>query len=414
MLDGFDLINGILKRFVPPHVLEKLRDRVVDTAAQAFPNWRKQIQAYRSDAAFRDSLFLVVERAVRRFALDYEDKELVDALTHDTRFWDLPSVQDALREIVTRPSSYLQPERTLLKHSFRDVLPTVEPERVERAIRFFLRCLTLEVMTLPQLAPIYQVQLQWDQVQLQLASFQQGHQMMTLQRDQNHLMSALVETVSRNPLLLASSSDRSPGMALPQVSDNLPPPPNQFFGREKELQRILDGLRSRSPLVSIEGMSGMGKTTLAIEVAYSCLAGPQALLEPPFEYVVWISAKDRPEQKHWMNEVLDTTARILGYLSIPTLPAEHIEQKKAEVTQLLHTYRTLLIIDNFETIKDAALEWWIQHVPEPSKVLITSRTGQITSRAGQLCISPIDLEGLEDPQALELIRTHAQFFGLSS
>jgi LuxR family glucitol operon transcriptional activator len=124
--------------------------------------------------------------------------------------------------------------------------------------------------------------------------------------------------------------------------------------------------------------------------------------------VVWVSAKDQLEQKLWLNEVLDTTARILGYPSIMKLPAEQIEQKKAEVSQLLHTYRTLLVIDNFETIDDCALESWMEDIPDPSKVLITSRTSQLRS------VRSITLKGLEDSAALDLIRSSAQFLGLES
>ncbi len=85
-----------------------------------------------------------------------------------------------------------------------------------------------------------------------------------------------------------------------------------------------------------------------------------------------------------------------------------MEQKKAEVNQLLHTSRTLLIIDNFETIDDHALESWMQDVPDPSKVLITSRTSQLRSTR------PINLKGLQDPAALELIRNSAGSLGLES
>jgi LuxR family glucitol operon transcriptional activator len=192
------------------------------------------------------------------------------------------------------------------------------------------------------------------------------------------------------------------------MHDNLPPRYGEFLGREKDIERILNGLRSRWPLVSIEGLGGMGKTTLAIEIAHCCLSGSKAVLDPPFEYAVWVSAKDKPDQKHWLNEVLDTTARILGYLSLLKLASEQIEQKKAEVSQLLHNYRTLLIIDNFETIKDRALESWIQYIPEPSKVLITSRTSQLRSTRS------ISLKGLEDPKALELICNYAQSLELES
>lgn len=401
MLNSFDDMSSILKLFFPLHIRIKMQDWIVDTLAEAYPDerWRKLIRAYRSDAAFQEDLAIALERAIQRFAIDYEDKELVKAVTQSTRYWDIPSVRNALKEIIVRPFSYLKPERTMLKRSFTDVLPTAEPKKVDQAVGFFLRCLTEEVINIPQLAPIYQVQLQW-------MSLEQGHRMVGLQQVQKQLMATLIDIVTQNQLLLAPPADRSPSLALPKLPHNLPPQYGEFLGREKDIQDVLEGLSSRWPLISIEGLGGIGKTALARQIALYCLTGPKAVLAPLFEYVVWVSAKDQPEQKLWLNEVLDTTARVLGYPSISNLPPKQIEQKKVEVGQLLGTYRTLLIMDNFETIEDSALESWIQRVPEPSKVLITSRKNQLRRTWN------IILEGLEEPIALELIRNHAQRLGL--
>src|SRR5437588_994512 len=234
MLNPFDGIE-IIKQFIPPHKQIEIQDRIVDTLARAFPNGhlRKLIQAYRSDAAFQDALAAALKRAVQKFVFQYEDRELVEALTQGPHFWDLPSVQSALQEMITRPSSYLQQEHQTLFHSFADVLPTMEPQRVGRAVSFFLRCLTEEVMTIPQLAPIYQAQLQW-------ASLEQSHQLIGLQCEHNQLMTRLVETVAQNQFLLAASA----GPTLPKVHDNLPPQQGECFGREKERQLVFNSLCS--------------------------------------------------------------------------------------------------------------------------------------------------------------------------
>ena len=90
-------LNNI-KQFIPPHKQIEIQNRIIDTLARAFPNehWRKLIQAYRSDAAFQESLATALKRAVQKFAIGYEDSELVEAVTQGPHFWDIPSVQSAL------------------------------------------------------------------------------------------------------------------------------------------------------------------------------------------------------------------------------------------------------------------------------------------------------------------------------
>ncbi len=207
----------------------------------------------------------------------------------------------------------------------------------------------------------------------------------------------------RETLLQELFPERSGHTVVARVYQNLPPRYGDFLGREVDMARVLEGLASRWPLVSIEGLGGVGKTTLAIETARRCLPRPEGALDPPFEAVVWVSAKDRPEQKHWLNEVLDRVARVLDYPYITQLSAE---QKPMEVDQLLRAHRTLVIVDNFETIEDPDLVGWMQRVPEPSKVLITSRHAQLRS------VWAIHLRGLEEPEALELIRRHVRRLGL--
>ena len=106
---------------------------------------------------------------------------------------------------------------------------------------------------------------------------------------------------------------------IPPIYQNLPPRYGDFLGREADLLRVLEGLASRWPLISVEGIGGVGKTTLAIETARRCLPGDKPAISVPFEAVIWISAKDRPAQKRWLDEVLEAIARVLDFPYITQL-----------------------------------------------------------------------------------------------
>ncbi|HJX81854.1 MAG TPA: hypothetical protein VJ248_07475, partial [Candidatus Udaeobacter sp.] len=68
---------------------------------------------------------------------------------------------------------------------------------------------------------------------------------------------------------------------------NLPRRP-YFVGREEEIKTVLQSLQpnSRTFIVGIEGIGGVGKSTMAIELAYLCVENDL------FESVIWISAKE--------------------------------------------------------------------------------------------------------------------------
>jgi LuxR family glucitol operon transcriptional activator len=190
----------------------------------------------------------------------------------------------------------------------------------------------------------------------------------------------------------------------PHVAHNLPPLHGEFLDRREELARVLEGLASSWPVISIEGLAGTGKTTLAIAAARRCLVGPDVALDRPFQAVAWVSARDRLEKRLWLDEVLNTVARVLDF---PYIIQLSLDQKQMAVDQLLRGHRTLVVVDNFETIEDPELTTWLHQVPEPSKVLITTRHGQL--RSGW----DTHLAGLEQPDALELVRRHARRLGLA-
>jgi len=187
--------------------------------------------------------------------------------------------------------------------------------------------------------------------------------------------------------------------------NNLPSSNGSFEGREVDLARVEEGLTSKWPVISIEGMGGVGKTRLAIEAAHHSLLVGRTNAHPMLSAAVWVSAKDHPNRKSWFNTVLDTIASVLDYPYVTELP---IEKKASEVNKLVAMNPILLIIDNFETIEDTELLQFIQRIPEPSKVLVTTRKGQIQSAWF------VHLKGLTEPYTLTLIRMHCRRLGMFS
>ena len=132
-------IPKLIKQCIPPQKQVETWDSIVDSLTRLFPNERVRnfIQAYRSDAALRTALGKALERAVQRFTAEYEDRELVHAVTQDTRFWDIPAVRAVFQEMITRPSLNLQQEQSIMSRSFSDVLPAVDPKGLTRQYTSF-------------------------------------------------------------------------------------------------------------------------------------------------------------------------------------------------------------------------------------------------------------------------------------
>ncbi len=198
-------------------------------------------------------------------------------------------------------------------------------------------------------------------------------------------------------------------IAPPPHSSAMPsnlPPRSEFIGREREKALVREALASRYPITCIDGIGGIGKTALALEVANECLQASKGEMPadgiPTFDGFIWTTAKDR---ELTLNDVLDAIARTLDYLGIAQQP---LEEKQESVRRLLQSKRCLVIVDNFETVKDSAVRDFLLRLPEPSKVLITSREQKLRQAWA------VSLKGLEPPEALTLIRSEGRRLGLAS
>ena len=197
-----------------------------------------------------------------------------------------------------------------------------------------------------------------------------------------------------------------PAAAAPaRIYQNLPAPTyNQFVMRAQAYADVMDGLQQRSAVVLISSLGGMGKTSLAREVAAQCLVSAGSA--PGFEAVVWVSDKGREGATN-LSMVLDEIARTLDYSGLTSLA---FEDRRYEVEQLLRRQRVLLVIDNFETITDGALLSWLLSLPEPSKALVTSREYHPGLRSSW----PVDLRGMSKGEAEEFVGNQLRFLRMDS
>ena len=116
----------------------------------------------------------------------------------------------------------------------------------------------------------------------------------------------LVNSVTMEREAIAKYSKRIEGMTSEgkqreksNLLANLPRR-SYFVGREEEVRTVLESLQpnSRTFIVGIEGIGGVGKSALAIEVSYLCVENDL------FESVIWISAKETVLTLHGIEPII--------------------------------------------------------------------------------------------------------------
>ncbi|NEB73779.1 AAA family ATPase [Streptomyces sp. SID14478] len=186
---------------------------------------------------------------------------------------------------------------------------------------------------------------------------------------------------------------------------NLPAPEfdeTGFFGRRQEIDRIKKAIKGAYPVVSILGDGGIGKTSIALKVAYELLDDPKN----KFDAFVWVSAKATILTVGEIRRISDAIESSLGLFASAV---EQLGGKKAassgdpvaEVLEYLEHFRVLLILDNLETVLDQRLRDFLLDLPMGSKVMVTSRIGLGIE-------NPVALSPLSDHDATRLLYTLAR------
>ncbi len=224
-----------------------------------------------------------------------------------------------------------------------------------------------------------------------------------------HLVNSVTmekEAIAKYSKQIDGLTTNSKAIEKSNVLASLPRRP-YFVGREEEIKSILESLQpnSRTFIIGIEGIGGVGKSTLATEVSYLCIENDL------FESVIWISAKESILTLHGIEPVIpeaktlsDILITIGSSLGNPTIGNLSIQDQIKRAYNLLARQTTLLVLDNFESLSKTEqrdILDFLRRSPITLKVAITSRE---RVSEGQI----IRLQGLSFEESNALLEWDAQ------
>lgn len=184
-------------------------------------------------------------------------------------------------------------------------------------------------------------------------------------------------------------------------NSNLPLKPySELIGRERWTEIILNSLRDTQKrwILGIDGMGGIGKTSLSLEVLNKIKK------ENIFDLIIWdtiprdsviVPAKMKKEYK--VNEIFNSLGHKLG---IPEIENKNLDYKITALRMSFKSIKILYALDNLDTA-DVNVNSFISSLSsliDPSKIILTSRI-----RFDNKGIFPIHLEGLSNKKAKEFI-----------
>jgi NB-ARC domain len=170
------------------------------------------------------------------------------------------------------------------------------------------------------------------------------------------------------------------------VRTNLPGPTySAYVERPRVEHAVAAGLESRLPILALEGPGGAGKSAVARELAGRLLAdGGRG-----YEAIVWVSDRAQPGSTT-LAKLLGTIARLLDY--------REEREEGDELRSLLWQHPILLVLDNFETVRDRQVGEWLTCLPERSKAIVTARVGGLPAALDPYT-HKVRVDGLETSDA---------------
>lgn len=195
--------------------------------------------------------------------------------------------------------------------------------------------------------------------------------------------------------------------SVDKVLHNLPLPEYDetgLIGRSEDSASVLKYLlRRREPILTLVGEGGIGKTALALDVAYRLIDAPDC----PYECVLWASMKTERLTAAGVVTISDAARDLTG---AATRLGEAFDSTftggVAGLAEAISGVPTLLIIDNLETVTGDEVTKLYDNLPETVNFLFTSRVG-IGQLERRIVVKP-----LVDKDAKYLFRNFAKARGV--
>lgn len=183
-----------------------------------------------------------------------------------------------------------------------------------------------------------------------------------------------------------------------------------FVGRDGLRSQVLSAVTTdpRIWIINVHGPGGVGKSALVNWVTY------ELYRQRAFEAIIQLTAKETVLTdsgiQRFHGRSLYSLENLLDHILGTFLESENVdlEKKKHVAIDILMSYKTLLVLDNMETVSDGRILAFLQSFPVgcQSKALLTSRT-----KTGGWEQS-IPVQELLQPELDEFIRIKSQELGV--
>lgn len=146
-----------------------------------------------------------------------------------------------------------------------------------------------------------------------------------------------------------------------------------LIGRAKEASDVLQLIkRRRESVITITGEGGIGKTALALDVAYRLVDDTAK----PFDMVLWTSLKSERLTATGVREITDAANDILGAIRpLGKALDPGFQGSLDDLAEALQELNVLVVLDNLETLGGLDFSQIYEALPDSVMYLITSRIG---------------------------------------